>query len=115
MNQGTVTTRGATTKEDMTDVVRHDLEDTLERRSAKPDTLLRRLEDGTKRGGAHVWATLKEHPYSGAVAATALGIALAASVGVGEVAVGAAVGYAMLRLLKKRKGPLEQTGEPGAM
>jgi hypothetical protein len=83
--------------------VLHDIDQTLDQRSAPPGTFRARVEDETKRGGAVVWHTFKKRPSIGALVLGGLAIAAADAIGVGEVAVGVAIGYVAWRVLRKGK------------
>ena len=63
-------------------------------------------------GGAS-WARteLEAHPYLGGSLAGAAGIAAASAIGVGELAVGIAVGYAAYLVLAKGESPMKALGD----
>jgi hypothetical protein len=72
---------------------------TLHTRIAPSDSRLGRVEDAGKRLGLRLWIDLKRHPYVGIGAAAAAGIAIASVVGVGELAIGAALAYGVYNVV----------------
>jgi hypothetical protein len=88
---------------DMGREVCDDIDRTLDRRVAPPGTFRARAEHETKRQGTHVWRMLKERPTVGVILFGGLAIAAADAVGVGELAIGIAVGYAAWQVLRKGK------------
>ncbi len=85
--------------------VRHDIESSLSSRALAPNTTGRALEDSVKSAGGRLWGTLRRHPYLGVGVLAALGAAIASAVGVGELAFGAAVGYAAYNVLRGGEKP----------
>jgi hypothetical protein len=89
-----------------------DIEHTLEQRSAPAGTVRARAEDRAKRGGVHLWRALKKRPSIGVLLCGGLAVAAADAVGVGELAIGLAVGYAAWQVLRKGKSVGEALTEP---
>lgn len=75
------------------------VEHSLRTRSAMAGTYARRVEDRLKSAGGKVWHAVKRRPSIGVIAAGGLGLALASAVGVGELAIGLALGYAAYQVL----------------
>lgn len=80
---------------DVTGAIQH----TLATRVAPRNTVLGKMEDVAKRFGTKAWAELKRHPYIGIGAAGVAGVAAASAIGVGELAIGAAVAYGVYNVL----------------
>lgn len=98
------------------DVVRelhHDIAHSLEQRVAPPGTWRARAEEVTKRRGARLWGALEKRPSLGTLVVGGLVIAAADAVGVGELAMGIAAGYAAWRVLRKGKPAGEASEETG--
>jgi uncharacterized protein (DUF697 family)/ElaB/YqjD/DUF883 family membrane-anchored ribosome-binding protein len=87
--------------------VRMDIERSLRTRSFGEGEVLFVVEDKAKRAGAKLWGHLKQHPYGGIGAASALGFAVASATGVGELAIAVVCGYAAFEVLRR--------GEPVAV
>ena len=85
--------------------LRHDIDRTLDRRLTEPNTSARHVEDVAKRGGTSLWHALKAHPYAGTLASAAVGVALASTIGVGELVVGMALGYAAFKVFRHGERP----------
>ena len=92
-----------------------DIERSLERRSASSGTLRARAEDKAKRGGVKVWRAFKKRPSLGVIVFGGLAIAAADAVGVGELAMGIAIGYAAWQVLRKGKSVGEALAEAERM
>jgi hypothetical protein len=92
---------------DIGELIRDDIVHTLRTRRARPDTAVRKLEDGVKAAGLRAWRMMQRHPYLGVLAVATLGIAAASAIGVGELAVGIGAAYATLNVLKGRETPEE--------
>src|ERR1700733_6773088 len=88
-----------------------DIEHTLDRRTAPSGTIGARMEDRAKRGGVHAWRALKKRPSLGVVLFGGTAIVLADAVGVGELALGIAIGYAAWQVLRKGKSVGEALAE----
>jgi hypothetical protein len=79
--------------------VRARVERSLRTRAAPSGTFAARTEEALKVRAAKVWAAMKRRPSIGVVAATALGLGLASTVGVGELAIALVLGYAAYQVL----------------
>ncbi len=84
---------------------------TLERRLSVKGTTSRAVEDTTKHVGQRLWGSLKKHPLAGVGVLGALGVAAASVIGVGEIAIGAAVAYAAFNVLVGGESPREAARE----
>lgn len=91
--------------------VREDIEHSLRTRRTRERTAARSVEDGLKSGGTRVWRLLKSHPYLGTMVVGGAAIGLAATAGVGEVALGALAAYAAYQVFKGRETPSEVARE----
>lgn len=87
-----------------------DIDRTLEHRSAPPDTWRRQAEDLIKRDTSKAWNAMKHRPSLGMLVFGGLAIAAADAIGVGELALGLAVGYGVYRVLRKGKHAEEEQG-----
>jgi hypothetical protein len=87
--------------------VRARVERSLRTRSAKKGTLAARAEEVAKIAAGKAWAAMKQRPSIGVLAAGSLGLVLASTLGVGELAIGLAVGYAAFQILAEGVPPSE--------
>lgn len=87
--------------------VRARIEHALRIRSAPPGTPAAELEQVVKEAGARVWAQLKKRPSIGVVLVGGAGLAVASTVGVGEIAIGILAGYAAYQVLREGVSPGE--------
>ena len=74
-------------------------------RAAPAGTTIARWEDVAKRGGMKVWCRLVKRPSIGVVLASGFGMAVASVVGVGELTIAIAVGYAAFQVLREGLPP----------
>ncbi|HEX4449073.1 MAG TPA: hypothetical protein VH044_20170 [Polyangiaceae bacterium] len=81
--------------------IRADIDHALHTRHFGHGKVLFKVEDGAKSAGTKVWELMKEHPYGGIAAVSAAGFVLAASAGVGELAVAGIFGYAAYKVLRR--------------
>jgi hypothetical protein len=77
----------------------------LHTRSAPSGTIRARTEELVKTSASRVWTAMKRRPSLGVLAATAAGLALASSIGVGELAIGIVAGYAAYQVLAQGVPP----------
>jgi ElaB/YqjD/DUF883 family membrane-anchored ribosome-binding protein len=89
------------------EVLRHDIEHTLETRHAKRGTRAAKVEERLKRLGQRLWDLSQRRPLVGVAIAAGGGFALAMVTGVGELAVATTFGYAAYRVLALREEPRE--------
>ena len=85
--------------------VRLRIEKSLHLRSAPTGTLLARVEQFAKEKGAVLWHELRKRPSIGVLLVAGAGIALASAVGVGELTIGVAAGYAAYLVLRQGMAP----------
>lgn len=85
--------------------VRARIEHALHTRTAPRGTMAARLEQLVKTGGGALWAQLRKRPSLGVVLAGGVGLALATVVGVGELTIGIAAGYAAYQVLREGVAP----------
>jgi hypothetical protein len=90
--------------------ISEDIDRTLGRRTAPEGTLRARAEDEVKHAGDRVWHGMKKRPSLGMIVIGGLAVLAADAIGVGEVALGVALGYAAYRVLRRGKG--EDEGKP---
>jgi hypothetical protein len=90
------------------------VERSLRMRVAPTGTVAARTEDALKSRGAKIWAAMKRRPSIGVVAATALGLGLASTVGVGELAIALVLGYAAYQVLAEGV-PVEDAARRAAL
>lgn len=83
----------------------------IERRNTPAGTWRAYVEDVANRGGARVWTALKRRPSLGVVLFGGMAIAAAGAVGVGELALGIAIGYAAWQVLRGGKSIAEAIEE----
>jgi hypothetical protein len=88
-----------------------EIDHTLERRCAPTGTLRARLEDEAKRRGDRLWRALKKRPSFGVVVLGGMALVAAEAVGVGELAMGIAIGYAAWQVLREGKSIGEALAE----
>lgn len=69
------------------------------------------LEDAVKARGAAVWRAMKRHPFLSMTALGLCGVAAAASIGVAELAFGAALALAAYKVLREGEPPLQALQE----
>jgi hypothetical protein len=81
--------------------VRAAIEVALKSRTAPPGTRASRIEESMKGKLSDAWKMAKRHPSLGVLAATGVGLAAVELLGVGEIAVGVAFGYAAYQVLRK--------------
>jgi uncharacterized protein (DUF697 family) len=81
--------------------IRADIDHALHSRHFGHGKVLFKVEDGAKSAGAKVWDLMKEHPYGGIAAVSAVGFLLASSAGVGELAIAGIFGYAAYKVLRR--------------
>lgn len=79
----------------------------LHSRHAPRGTRLAKLEDELKRHGMTVWRLMERRPLAASVAVGGAGLAVAMSVGVGEVTLAMLVGYAAYQVLREGVPPKE--------
>ena len=90
--------------------VRSDIERSLRTRHIGHGKLLYEMEDRAKTVGARAWERLKNRPYAGVVAASAVGFTVATLTGVGELAVAVLCGYGAYEILRRGR-PVSETVE----
>jgi hypothetical protein len=81
--------------------VRHSIELSLQKRISSPDTRAGRIEDEVESRLGNAWHAAKTRPSLGVAVAMGIGLAAASVVGVGELAMGIAFGYAAYQVLRK--------------
>jgi hypothetical protein len=96
---------------DPASTISSDIDQALDRRTAPPDTWQGRLEDQLKHDATRVWHALQRRPSVGVVLFGGAAILAAETVGVGEVALGIAIGYAAYRVLRKGHSAIAKPGE----
>ena len=92
-------------KIDTSTEVRARIEHALHTRTASQGTPAARLEQRVKAEGGKLWVQLRKRPSLGVVLAGGVGLALAATVGVGELAIAIAAGYAAYQVLREGVAP----------
>ena len=83
--------------------ISEDIDRTLGRRTAPRGTARGRAEDTMKHAGGRLWHGMKKRPSLGVLVVGGLAVLAADAVGVGELALGLAVGYAAYQVLCKGK------------
>lgn len=81
--------------------IRRNIEHSLKRRTLPEGTFAARCENLMKTGGERVWRRFRRHPSAGVVLMAGVGLVAAELVGVGEIALGTALGYAAYLVLRK--------------
>ncbi len=81
--------------------VRASIEHALHTRHFGQGEVLFAVEDRAKTAGTKVWDVMKKRPYAGVAAVSALGFAVASTVGVGELAVAVLFGYGAFEVLRR--------------
>lgn len=90
--------------------IHDDIQQMLQLRSARGQKH-EALEDAVKARGAVVWHAMKRHPFLSMTAVAACGVAAAASLGVAELAFGAALALAAYKVLREGEPPLQALQE----
>jgi hypothetical protein len=85
--------------------VRVRIEQALRTRSASQGTTVARIEHVLKRQGMKVWNQVKHRPSLGVAVAGGAGLALAMTIGVGELAVAILFGYGAYQVLREGVPP----------
>ncbi len=80
-----------------------DIDHALDARNAPRDTWRGSMEETMKHDFGLAWQAMKKRPSLGVLVAGGLAIAAADAVGVGELALGLAVGYGAYRVLRRGK------------
>jgi hypothetical protein len=91
--------------------LRGDIERSLRTRHLGHGKILYAAEDRAKTLGARAWERLKGRPYTGVVAASALGFTVATLAGVGELAVAVLCGYGAYEILRRGRPVCETVEE----
>ena len=94
-------------KVDTSTEVRARITHALHSRHAPRGTRLAKLEDDLKRHGMTVWKLMERRPLAASVVVGGTGLAVAMSVGVGEVTLAMLVGYAAYQVLREGVPPKE--------
>lgn len=81
--------------------VHHRVEHMLHARNAPTGTRAATWERDLKRRGERVWSAMKKRPSIGVIAAGAIGLGLASTVGVGELIIALTAGYAAYQVLRE--------------
>lgn len=105
-NNGSATPNGTARQ------VHDDIEQTLAIRSAKGG-VPKRIEDTAKDAGRSAWRLMKRHPFLAVFAVGVGGIALAAEIGVAELALGGALALAAYKVLREGEPPIKAFEEIG--
>ncbi|HEX8790361.1 MAG TPA: hypothetical protein VF765_05370 [Polyangiaceae bacterium] len=69
------------------------------------------LEEAVKARGAAVWGAMKRHPFLSMAVIGACGVGVAASIGVAELALGAALALAAYKVLREGEPPMQALQE----
>ena len=85
-----------------------DIDRSLERPAAHPETWMGHAEDTLKHDTRKVWQAMKKRPSLGILVFGGLAVVAADAIGVGEVMVGLGVGYAAYRVLRKGRSTDEK-------
>ncbi len=80
-----------------------DIDRALDSRSAPRDTWQGSVEETVKHDARVAWRAMKKRPALGVLVFGGLALAAAEAVGVGELAMGMAVGYGAYRVLRRGK------------
>jgi uncharacterized protein (DUF697 family) len=81
--------------------VRQSIDHALHTRHFGRGEVLFKVEDRAKSAGSKVWEFTKAHPYAGIAAISAVGLAAASMVGVGEIVVAGLFGYGAWEVLRR--------------
>jgi hypothetical protein len=90
--------------------IHDDIEQILSSRKAR-GARLEALEELVKVRGLRAWGTLKRHPFFAMVAIGTCAVAVAATVGVAEVAFGSALAIAVYKVLREGEPPMKALAE----
>jgi hypothetical protein len=80
-------------------------------RASQHGTFAHKVEGGAKRSAGWMWVQLRRHPFISVTTAGAIGVVAATAIGVGELAVGAALAYAGYNVWVRGETPEEAMSE----